>query len=147
VSAETVRRYMNKYLARQARPRKRASLTIKHVRARPCFAKQWVRESWHNVVVTDIKYFWLYNNKGPGNKEWVLFEDEPPTKVSEQNCFKVHAYGGVSKYSMTPMKYVNMSSSWLNSYRSAFRFASASGNQTERAHICGSWLENMMRYI
>ena len=102
VSAETVRRYLNKYLARQMRPRKRVSLTVKHMRARLCFAKQWVRKSWHNVVVTDSKYFWL-SNKGPGNKEWVLFEDEPPTKVSEQNCFKVHAYGGVSKYGRTPL--------------------------------------------
>jgi hypothetical protein len=33
----------------------------------------------------------------------VLFEDEPPTKVSEQNCFKVHAYGGVSKDERTPL--------------------------------------------
>jgi hypothetical protein len=54
------------------------------------------------MVVTDRKYFWL-SNKGPGNKEWVPFEDEPPTKVFEQNCFKVHAYGGVSKYGMTPL--------------------------------------------
>jgi hypothetical protein len=54
------------------------------------------------VVVTNSKYFWL-SSKGPGNKEWVLFEDESPTKVSEQNCFKVHAYGGVSKYGRTPL--------------------------------------------
>jgi len=72
------------------------------MRARLCFAKEWVRKSWHNVVVTDSKYFWL-TSKGPGNKEWVLFEDEPPTKVSQQNCFKVHAYGGVCKYGRTPL--------------------------------------------
>jgi hypothetical protein len=33
----------------------------------------------------------------------VLFEDEPPTKVSQQKCFEVHPYGGVSKYGMTPL--------------------------------------------
>jgi hypothetical protein len=70
VSAETVRRYINKYLARQVTPRKRLSLTIKHMRAWLCFAGQWVRKSWHNVVMTDNNYFWL-SNKGPGNKEWV----------------------------------------------------------------------------
>jgi hypothetical protein len=80
VSVETVRRYLNKYLARQMRPRKRVSLTVKHMRARQCFAKQWVRKSWHNVVLTENKYFWL-SNEGPGNKEWLIFEDEPPTKV------------------------------------------------------------------
>jgi hypothetical protein len=37
---------------------------------------------WHNVIViTNIKYLWL-SIKGPGSKEWVFFEDEPPTKVS-----------------------------------------------------------------
>jgi hypothetical protein len=30
--------------------------------------------------VIDNNYFWQ-SNKGPGNKEWVLFEDEPPTEV------------------------------------------------------------------
>jgi hypothetical protein len=54
------------------------------------------------LLVADIKYFWL-SNKGPGSKEWVLFEDEPPTKVSEQNCFKCHAYGGACKYGKTPL--------------------------------------------
>jgi hypothetical protein len=42
----------------------------------------------------------------------VLFEDEPPTKVSEQTLFKVHAYGGVSKYGMTPM-FVTVGSSGI----------------------------------
>jgi hypothetical protein len=84
------------------RPRKRLSLTIKYMRARLYIARKRVRSSWHNVVVTDSKYFWL-SNKGAGNKEWVLFEDEPPTKVSEQKCFKVHAYVGVSKYGRTPL--------------------------------------------
>jgi hypothetical protein len=33
----------------------------------------------------------------------VLFEDEPPTKVSiEQKCYKVRAYCGVSKHGMAP---------------------------------------------
>ena len=59
VSVDTVRWYVNKYQARQMRPRKRVSLTVKHMRARLCYAKQWVRKSWHNVVVTDNKYFWL----------------------------------------------------------------------------------------
>jgi hypothetical protein len=54
------------------------------------------------VVVTNNKYFKI-SNKGLGNKEWVLFEDEPPNKVSEKNCFKSHAYGGVSKYGKIPL--------------------------------------------
>uniref|UniRef100_A0A6U9MBU6 Transposase Tc1-like domain-containing protein n=1 Tax=Oxyrrhis marina TaxID=2969 RepID=A0A6U9MBU6_OXYMA len=54
-SADTVRRYMDKYLARRMRPRKRVSLIAKHMRARLCFAKQWVRKSWRNVVVTNKK--------------------------------------------------------------------------------------------
>ena len=37
----------------------------------------------------------------PRNKERVLFEEYPPTKVLEQNCRKVHARGGVSKYGGT----------------------------------------------
>eukprot|EP00873_Tetraselmis_striata_P004823 jgi/Tetstr1/425087/TSEL_015551.t1 len=40
---------------------------------------------------------------GPGFKEWVLFKDEPPTKPSEKNCFKVHVYDGVSKNGITPL--------------------------------------------
>jgi hypothetical protein len=84
------------------RPRKRVSLIVKHMRARLYFAKTMGTEVTANVVVTDCKYFWLSNN-GTGNKEWVLFEDEPPTKVSEQNYFKVHAYGGVSKYGRRPL--------------------------------------------
>jgi transposase len=50
--AATVQRYMNKYLALLIRPRKRLSLTVKYMHARLGFAKQWVRKSWHNVVVT-----------------------------------------------------------------------------------------------
>ena len=76
--------------------------------ARLCLARQWVRKSWHNVVVMDIKYYWLPKN-GPGKKKWVVFEDDPPTKVSEQNCFKVHAHGGVRKYGTTPL-FVNVGS-------------------------------------
>jgi ubiquitin-protein ligase len=37
------------------------------------------------------------------HKEWVHYEDEPPTKVSEQNGFKVHAFGFISKYCLTPL--------------------------------------------
>jgi hypothetical protein len=33
----------------------------------------------------------------------VLFEVQTPSKVSGQNCFKVHAYGGVGKYGKTPL--------------------------------------------
>jgi hypothetical protein len=69
----------------------------KHMRARLSFSKQWAHVSWYNMVVTNNKHFWL-SNKGSGNKEWVLFEDVPPTKVSQQNYFKVRAHGGVSKY-------------------------------------------------
>eukprot|EP00873_Tetraselmis_striata_P015615 jgi/Tetstr1/435879/TSEL_024767.t1 len=69
---------------------------------RLAFAREWVSKSWDNAVVTDSKYFWLCT-KGPGFKEWVLFEDEPPTKPSEKNCFKLHVYGGVSKYGRTPL--------------------------------------------
>jgi hypothetical protein len=54
-------------------------------------------EIWHNVVVTDSKYFWLPYER-PGNKECVLIAHERPNKASEQGCFKVHAYGGVTKY-------------------------------------------------
>jgi hypothetical protein len=80
-SVATIRWYMNTHLARPMRPRKRIVVTVKHVRARLCFVNQWVLKSWHNVVVTNNKHYWL-SNKGPGNKEWVLFEDEPETKVS-----------------------------------------------------------------
>jgi hypothetical protein len=46
----------------------------------------------------------------------VLFEDEPPTKVSEQSCFKVYAYGGVSKYGRTPL-FVTVESSGVKAKR------------------------------
>ena len=51
----------------------------------------------------------LVAQNGPGKKKWVVFEDDPPTKVSEQNCFKVHAHGGVRKYGTTPL-FVNVGS-------------------------------------
>jgi hypothetical protein len=81
VSADTVRRYHIKHLPPQMRPRKRLVVVINHMLARLGFARQWVRKSWHFVVVKGSKYFWLSNN-GPGTKEWVFFKDEPPTKVS-----------------------------------------------------------------
>jgi hypothetical protein len=54
-------------------------------------------EVWHNVAVTDNRYFWL-PIEWPGNKKCVLIEHEQPTKASKQGCIKVHACGGVSKY-------------------------------------------------
>jgi hypothetical protein len=72
------------------------------MRARLCFAKQWVRKSWHNVVVTYSKYFSL-SNKGHGNKECVLSEDGLPNKYHIKTIFSVHVYGGVSKHGRTPL--------------------------------------------
>jgi isopentenyl diphosphate isomerase/L-lactate dehydrogenase-like FMN-dependent dehydrogenase len=44
------------------------------------------------------------------NFNWVFLEDDPPTKVSYQNCFKVHAYGRVNKYGRTHL-FVSVGSS------------------------------------
>jgi hypothetical protein len=83
-------------------PRKHLSLAIKHVRTRICFAVQRVRMSWYIRLWTKSRPFGFLI-KVPWNKEWVVFENEPPTKVSiEPKCFKVHAHGGVSKHGMTP---------------------------------------------
>ena len=49
-------------------------ITIKHVRARLCVARQWVWNSWHNMVATDNEYVYL-SMKGPGNEECEPIED------------------------------------------------------------------------
>ena len=101
-SAETVRRFLKQYLGRPLRLKKKPKLTPKHKAARMAFAKKWIRRDWENVVVTDSKYFWLCP-RGVGSKVWVLYDVEPPTETVEKNCFKVHAYAGVSKWGRTKL--------------------------------------------
>ena len=101
-SAETVRRFLKQYLGRPLRLKKKPRLTSTHKAARLAFAKKWVKTSWDNVVVTDNKYFWLFP-RGFGPKVWVLYDAEPPIKTAKRNCFKVHAYAGVSKWGRTKL--------------------------------------------
>ena len=53
--------------------------------------------------VTHNKCFWMSNKGHAGNMECVLVEDDPPTKVSQQNCFKVRASFGANKYGKIPL--------------------------------------------
>jgi transposase len=101
-SAETVRRFLKQFLGRPLRLKKKPRLTSTHKAARLAFAKKWVRKDWDNVVVTDSKYFWLCP-RSVSPKVWVLYDAEPPIDTAERNCFKVHAYAGVSKWGRTKL--------------------------------------------
>jgi hypothetical protein len=69
------------------------------------FARQWVRRSWKNVMVTDSKYFDLIPQPGKsvGAKVWVLYGHQPPEVPVSKTSFRLHVYGGVSKYGRTPL--------------------------------------------
>ena len=99
---ETVRRFVKRNLGRPLRPVKKPRLTRKHMQDRLAFCHKWVRRSWQNVVVTDSKYFWLCP-RGVGPKVWVPYGDTAPNTAAEKNCFKVHAYAGVSKWGRTKL--------------------------------------------
>ena len=102
VNKETVRRFVKQNLGRPLRPVKKPRLTRKHLKDRLTFCLKWVRRSWQNVVVTDSKYFWLCP-RGVGPKVWVPYGDTAPNTPAEKNCFKVHAYAGVSKWGRTKL--------------------------------------------
>lgn len=102
VSAETVRRCLKSRLGRPLNKRKKPVLTQAHIAKRLSFSKEWVKKDWSNVVVTDSKYFWLCP-KGAGPKVWVRYGEEAPYAPAERNCFKVHAYAGVSKQGRTQL--------------------------------------------
>lgn len=102
VTRETVRRFVKAYLGRPLRPIKKPRLTVAHKHARLRFSKKWVRKNWDNVVVTDSKYFWLCP-RGTGPKVWVPYGSTAPVEAAERNCFKVHAYAGVSKWGRTKL--------------------------------------------
>lgn len=102
VHENTVRRWLKQHLARPLRKNRKPKLTTTHTTDRMIYCKEWVRKDWSNVVVTDSKYFWLCP-RGYGPKVWVRYGEEAPYEAAERNCFKVHAYAGVSKYGRTPL--------------------------------------------
>ena len=99
---ETVRRWLKQHLARPLRQQRKPKLQATHTTDRLAYCKEWIRKDWSNVVVTDSKYFWLCP-RGYGPKVWVRYGEEAPYAAAERNCYKVHAYAGVSKYGRTPL--------------------------------------------
>ena len=107
VGPETVRRFICKHFgAKPLKPRRKPSLTTQHKAARLQFCsgmkEKYGVEPWHDVVVTDSKYFRL-QSRGSGDKVWVIFGEDAPTHATEQRNFNVHVYAGVSKYGKTPL--------------------------------------------
>lgn len=99
---ETVRRFIKDHLGRPLAPRKKPRLTSKHELDRRVFSRYWLKKDWSNVVVTDSKYFWLCP-RGIGKKVWVPYGHGAPDIPAEKNCYKVHAYAGVSKHGRTKL--------------------------------------------
>ena len=93
----TVCRHLKRQNYKPMSKKKKPVLSSRHMAARLKFSKAQIRKPWANVVVTDSKYFWLCP-KGRGRKIWVKQGHKPPAGKLDRNCFKVHVYGGVTKY-------------------------------------------------
>lgn len=103
-SVRTLQRSLHQ-IAHPMRPVKTVILKEADKAVRLKFAKQWVRRSWKNVMVTDSKYFDLIPQPGKsvGAKVWVLYGHQPPEVPVSKTSFRLHVYGGVSKYGRTPL--------------------------------------------
>lgn len=97
LNPDTLRRHMKRTEFQNLVKKKKLSLSERHTADRLRHCKTWIRKPWSNVVVTDSKYFWLCP-KGRGRKVWVKKGRSPPTGKTDRSCFKVHVYGGVTKY-------------------------------------------------
>lgn len=105
-SPETVRRFVRQHIGRRMKPRKKPTLTDKHKADRLQFCVDMQRmygdSPWEDTAISDSKYFWLCS-RGPGDKVWVIYGEDPPTVASETHSFKVHAYAVVTKYGKSPL--------------------------------------------
>lgn len=102
VCPETVRLALKKRGARCMKPLRKPRLTERHKSCRLSFSRVWRRRSWRNVVVSDSKFFHLYQ-QGAGGKVWVEKGDDPPSLAAVRGGFKVHVYAAVSKWGVTPL--------------------------------------------
>ena len=102
VSPELVRLALRKRGARCMKPLRKPRLTPRHKSARLAYARTWRRRSWRNVMVSDSKFFHLYQ-QGSGGKMWVEKGDDPPSLAAVRGGFKVHVYAAVCKWGITPL--------------------------------------------
>ena len=105
-SAESIRKFIRKHMGQRMKPKKKPTLTEQHKTAREQFCIEmqglYGNSPWEDTAISDSKNFWLVS-RGPGDKVWVMYGEEPPVIAAETHSFKVHAYAVVTKYGKSPL--------------------------------------------
>ncbi len=105
-SAESIRKFIRKHMGHRMKPQKKPTLTEEHKATRELFCLKmqglYGNNPWEDIAISDSKNFWLVS-RGPGDKVWVMYGEEPPVIAAETHSFKVHAYAVVTKYGKSPL--------------------------------------------